>query len=192
MLDMKGKIMSITLAAFMFLAPVIPDTSPPFVSAGLTSDPEPGGDEKEGGPEEMALTAETGEEGAVEEEVDLRFEPDEKEMELLARAVYSEARGEPMEGQVAVAAVILNRLEDGQFPNTVAGVIFQPRAFTAVADGQFWYTPNEKSYQAVEEALKGEDPSDGALYYYNPAKATSRWIFGRPVIKRIGRHLFAG
>ncbi len=199
MLDMKGKVMSITLAAFMFLAPLIPGTSPPLTAVKEASDPG-NGEEKEGqkgvGEVLIAADVETGEEVAEEEEIEIkeekRYEPDSREMELLARAVYSEARGEPMQGQVAVAAVILNRLEDGQFPDSISGVIFQPRAFTAVADGQFWYTPNQRSYEAVEEALKGEDPSDGALYYYNPATATSRWIFGRPVIKRIGRHLFAG
>jgi spore germination cell wall hydrolase CwlJ-like protein len=125
-------------------------------------------------------------------EEDLRLQPDEKEMELLARAVYSEARGEQFQGQVAVAAVIINRVEDSDFPNNVAGVIFQPQAFTAVADGQFWLNPDQTAYRAVEEALKGKDPSCGALYYYNPVTATSYWIFGRPTITRIGRHVFAG
>lgn len=120
-----------------------------------------------------------------------RYEPDEKEMKLLARAVYSEARGESFEGQVAVAAVILNRLESPDFPNTISGVIFQPMAFTAVYDGQFWLEPNEAAYRAVEKALEGEDPSDGAIFYYNPVKATSSWIYTRTVIKRIGAHLFA-
>lgn len=199
MLDKKGKIMSITLAAFLFIAPLIPEASPPFLSMGWAAETEAPPREKEGQKLEAGVLTATDEEAgdteALEKEAEVeeekRYEPDEKEMELLARAVYSEARGEPTEGQVAVAAVILNRLEDGQFPNTISGVIFQPRAFTAVADGQFWYTPNQKSFEAVEQALKGEDPSDGALYYYNPAKATSRWIFSRTVIKRIGRHLFA-
>ncbi len=197
MLDTKGKIMSITLAAFLFIAPLIPEASPPFLSMGWAAETEAPPREKEGQKlEAEVLTATDEEVGDAEvfaEEVkeEKRYEPDKKEMELLARAVYSEARGEPTEGQVAVAAVILNRLEDGQFPHSISGVIFQPRAFTAVADGQFWYTPNQKSFEAVEQALKGEDPSDGALYYYNPAKATSRWIFSRTVIKRIGQHLFA-
>lgn len=125
-------------------------------------------------------------------EEDLRLQPSDQEKELLARAVYSEARGEHFQGQVAVAAVIINRVEDPDFPDDVAGVIFQPQAFTAVADGQFWLNPDQASYRAVEEALKGEDPSFGALYYYNPATATSYWIFGRPTITRIGRHIFAG
>jgi spore germination cell wall hydrolase CwlJ-like protein len=193
MLDMKGKIMAIALSGFMFLAPLIQGedskTLPPVMSAGLSSFQEDSIQEKD----EPETNVHVLEDEVVEiEEVEKRYDPDEKEMELLARAVYSEARGEPEAGQVAVAAVILNRLEDEKFPNTISGVIFQPRAFTAVADGQFWYTPNGKAYEAVEKALVGEDPSDGAIFYYNPATATSRWIFSRPVIKRIGRHLFAG
>jgi spore germination cell wall hydrolase CwlJ-like protein len=191
MLDMKGKIMAITLSGFMFLAPLIGDNSslPPVMSAGLSSSHAEGIIEEK---RETETDVHVLEDEPVEiEEVEKRYEPDEKELELLARAVYSEARGEPEVGQVAVAAVILNRLEDEKFPNTISGVIFQPRAFTAVADGQFWYTPNKKAYEAVEKALVGEDPSDGAIFYYNPATASSRWIYSRPVIKRIGRHLFA-
>ncbi len=193
MLDMKGKIMAIALSGFMFLAPLVQGEDsnllPPVMSAGLSSFQEDSIQEKD----ETETNIHVLEDEPVEiEEVEKRYEPDEKEMELLARAVYSEARGEPEAGQVAVAAVILNRLEDEKFPNTISGVIFQPRAFTAVADGQFWYTPNKKAYEAVEKALVGEDPSDGAVFYYNPATATSRWIFSRPVIKQIGRHLFAG
>lgn len=109
----------------------------------------------------------------------------------LARAVYGEARGESYEGQVAVAAVILNRVESPQFPNTVKGVIFEPLAFTAVADGQIYYTPNSTAIKAVREAINGWDPSGGALYYWNPAKATSKWIWSRPIIKQIGNHVFA-
>ncbi|HHX77959.1 MAG TPA: spore cortex-lytic enzyme, partial [Firmicutes bacterium] len=117
---------------------------------------------------------------------------DAQDVELLARAVYSEARGEPMDGQIAVAAVILNRVEDEEFPDSIPGVIFQPQAFTAITDGQFWYEPDNQAYEAVEKALEGEDPSNGALYYYNPEKSTSAWIYSRPVIKKIGSHLFAG
>lgn len=113
------------------------------------------------------------------------------EMKLLARAVYSEARGEPYEGQVAVAAVIMNRLQSSDFPNTIAGVIFQPRAFTAVDDGQFWLEPNATAYAAVYDALRGWDPTRGALYYFNPDTATSKWIWSRPQIDKIGRHIFA-
>jgi N-acetylmuramoyl-L-alanine amidase len=112
------------------------------------------------------------------------------DLTLLARAVYSEARGEPFEGQVAVAAVILNRLRSTIFPNTISGVIFQPLAFTAVADGQFYLTPNDESYRAARLAINGWDPSGGALYYFNPRTATSAWIWSRPYIKTIGRHRF--
>lgn len=115
----------------------------------------------------------------------------EEERDLLARAVYSEARGEPFQGQVAIAAVILNRVEHENFPDEVDEVIFQPAAFTAVQDGQFWLTPDETAYAAVQEALEGRDPSGGATYYYNPATATSGWIFTREVITAIGKHLFA-
>lgn len=114
-----------------------------------------------------------------------------KEMELLARAVYSEARGEPFKGQVAIAAVILNRVNHPDFPNTISGVIYQPWAFTAVHDGQFWLTPGEEAYAAVKEALAGEDPSGGAVFYYNPATASNRWIYSRPIIATIGKHVFA-
>ena len=115
----------------------------------------------------------------------------EEERDLLARAVYSEARGEPFQGQVAIAAVILNRVEHESFPDEVDEVIFQPAAFTAVQDGQFWLIPDETAYAAVQEALEGRDPSGGATYYYNPATATSRWIYSREVITAIGKHLFA-
>lgn len=114
-----------------------------------------------------------------------------KDMELLARAVYSEARGEPFQGQVAIAAVILNRVEHPDFPDTISGVIYQPWAFTAVHDGQFWLTPNGTAYAAVEAALAGEDPSKGAIFYYNPVTATNRWIRSRPIITTIGKHVFA-
>ena len=112
------------------------------------------------------------------------------DMHLLARAIYSEARGEPFEGQVAVAAVILNRVRSPILPNTISGVIFQPLAFTAVADGQFYLTPNEEAYRAAQLAVNGWDPSGGALYYFNPQTATSAWIWSRPYIKTIGRHRF--
>jgi len=114
-----------------------------------------------------------------------------EEMELLARAVYSEARGEPFQGQVAIAAVILNRVDNEDFPNTIKGVIFQPWAFTAVHDGQFWLTPDESAYAAVEEALAGNDPTEGAIYYYNPVTATNQWIRSREIITTIGKHVFA-
>ncbi|MCH1624770.1 spore cortex-lytic enzyme [Fredinandcohnia quinoae] len=112
------------------------------------------------------------------------------DIKLLANAVYGEARGEPYIGQVAIAAVILNRINSPSFPNTVSGVVFEPLAFTAVADGQIWLTPNEKAEKAVVDALNGWDPTGGATYYFNPATATSKWIWGRPQIKRIGKHIF--
>lgn len=114
----------------------------------------------------------------------------ERDLQLMANAVYGEARGEPYEGQVAVAAVILNRLESPDFPNTISEIIFQPRAFTAVADGQIWLTPNERARQAVLDAMNGWDPSENALYYFNPDTATSSWIWSRPQIKQIGEHIF--
>jgi N-acetylmuramoyl-L-alanine amidase len=112
------------------------------------------------------------------------------DIRLMANAVYGESRGEPYEGQVAVAAVILNRVESPSFPNTISGVIFEPRAFTAVADGQIWMTPDETAKRAVMDAINGWDPSGGAIYYFNPNTATSDWIWSRPQIKRIGEHIF--
>lgn len=112
------------------------------------------------------------------------------DIRLLAQTVYGEARGEPYEGQVAIAAVILNRLNSPLFPNSVAGVIFEPLAFTAVADGQIYMQPNETARKAVLDAINGWDPSEEALYYFNPDTATSPWIWGRPQIKRIGKHIF--
>ena len=113
------------------------------------------------------------------------------DIQLMANAVHGESRGEPYIGQVAVAAVILNRVKSPSFPNTVSGVIFEPGAFTAVADGQIWLTPNETSKKAVLDAINGWDPSGDALYYFNPATATSPWIWSRPQIKKIGKHIFA-
>ncbi|MFD1349213.1 MULTISPECIES: spore cortex-lytic enzyme [Bacillaceae] len=112
------------------------------------------------------------------------------DIQLMANAVYGEARGEPYEGQVAVASVILNRLDSPTFPNTIAGVIFEPRAFTAVADGQIWLTPNETARKAVLDAINGWDPTGNAIYYFNPDTATSAWIWSRPQIKQIGKHIF--
>lgn len=112
------------------------------------------------------------------------------DIQLMANAVYGEARGEPYVGQVAVAAVILNRVESSTFPNNVSGVIFEPRAFTAVADGQIWLTPNETAKQAVLDAVNGWDPTGNAEYYFNPDTATSAWIWSRPQIKKIGKHIF--
>lgn len=115
----------------------------------------------------------------------------EREMNLLARIVFAEARGESYEGQVAVAAVVLNRLESPEFPDTIEGVIEESGAFTAVDDGQYYMTPNSEAYRAVQDALRGEDPSRGALYYFNPETATSKWIWSRKQIVRIGHHIFA-
>jgi N-acetylmuramoyl-L-alanine amidase len=112
------------------------------------------------------------------------------DIQLMANAVYGEARGEPYEGQVAVAAVILNRIDSPSFPNTASGVIFEPGAFTAVADGQIWLTPNERAKEAVLDAINGWDPTSDALYYFNPVTATSDWIWSRPQIKKIGKHIF--
>lgn len=113
--------------------------------------------------------------------------------QLLARCVNGEARGEPYIGQVAVAAVILNRVEHPSFPNTLSGVIYQPGAFTAVSDGQINVPIDENSpvYKACREAMNGADPTGGAIYYYNPAKTTNQWIYSREVIKTIGKHKFA-
>ena len=110
---------------------------------------------------------------------------------LLAKCVHAEARGEPYVGQVAVAAVILNRVESPEFPNTIAGVIYQPWAFTAVNDGQINLEPNDTAYSAAKDALNGWDPSYGCLYYYNPETATSQWIWSRQTVVTIGKHVFA-
>ncbi|MEC3884685.1 spore cortex-lytic enzyme [Halobacillus litoralis] len=112
------------------------------------------------------------------------------DIQLMANAVYGEARGEPYVGQVAVAAVILNRIQSASFPNNASGVIFEPRAFTAVADGQIWLEPNDQAKEAVMDAINGWDPSGQALYYFNPNTATSDWIWTRPQIKQIGKHIF--
>lgn len=114
------------------------------------------------------------------------------DVQLLARAINGEARGEPYEGQVAVGAVILNRVKSPKFPNTIAGVIYEPGAFTAVSDGQINVAISEDStvVKAARDALNGWDPSGGAIYYFNPATATNKWIWSRPLIKTIGKHRF--
>ncbi len=114
----------------------------------------------------------------------------ENDIKLMANAIHGEARGEPYIGQVAVAAVILNRVKSPQFPNTVSGVIFQPGAFTAVSDGQIWLTPDSTSRRAALDAIGGNDPTGGSIYYFNPETATSKWIWGRPQVKTIGKHIF--
>ena len=109
---------------------------------------------------------------------------------LLARLINGESRGEPYEGQVAVGAVVLNRTRDSRFPKTIAGVIYQPGAFTATVDGQINANIEQASINAARDALNGWDPSGGAIYYFNPAKTTSAWIWSRPLIKIIGKHRF--
>lgn len=109
---------------------------------------------------------------------------------LLARVIYGEARGEPYKGQVAIGAVVLNRVKSPSFPNTVAGVIYQRGAFDAVSDGQINLAPDETAVRAARDALNGWDPTNGCLFYYNPATATSRWMLSRPVLLRIGNHAF--
>ncbi|CAM4435082.1 N-acetylmuramoyl-L-alanine amidase [Paenibacillus endophyticus] len=113
------------------------------------------------------------------------------ELDLLARIIYAEARGESYKGQVAVGAVVMNRLGSSSFPNSIKEVIEQPQAFTAVDDGQYKLTPNKLAYQAAQEAVKGYDPTNGALYYFNPETATSDWIWSRKQTTKIGRHIFA-
>ena len=114
------------------------------------------------------------------------------DIQLMARAINGEARGEPYEGQVAVGAVILNRVKSSQFPNTIAGVIYQSGAFTAVADGQINQPIAEDStvYKAARDAMNGWDPTGGCIYYFNPATATNKWIWSRPHVKTIGKHRF--
>jgi N-acetylmuramoyl-L-alanine amidase len=109
---------------------------------------------------------------------------------LLAKVISAEARGEPYAGQVAIGAVILNRVEHPAFPNTIAGVIYQPGAFTCMTDGQINKPVSDSAVRAAKEALGGSDPSGGAIYYFNPATATSKWIWSRPLIKIIGSHRF--
>ncbi|MBR5707957.1 MAG: spore cortex-lytic enzyme [Oscillospiraceae bacterium] len=111
-------------------------------------------------------------------------------VDLLARLISAEARGEPYVGQVAVGAVVLNRMEHPSFPNTMSGVIFQSGAFTCVTDGQWDKPVADSAYSAARDALNGWDPSGGAIYYFNPATATSKWIWSRPLIVTIGKHRF--
>lgn len=110
---------------------------------------------------------------------------------LLARIISAEARGEPYVGQVAVGAVIMNRIRHPSFPNTMSGVVYQNGAFTAIVDGQFDQPIASQAYNAARDAMNGWDPTGGAIYYYNPAKTTNKWIYSRPVITTIGEHVFA-
>ncbi len=114
------------------------------------------------------------------------------DIQLMARAINGEARGEPYEGQVAVGAVILNRVKDSKFPNSISGVIYQPGAFTAVSDGQINQPIKEGTtvYKAAQDAKNGWDPTGGCIYYFNPQTATNKWIWSRPHVKTIGKHRF--
>ena len=137
-----------------------------------------------------SLGSQVGKGTGANKNVQLPAKYSDRDLKLLSNAVYGEARGELYEGQVAVAAVILNRVEHPDFPDTVGGVIFQPGAFTAVDDGQIWLEPNEQATEAVLDAINGWDPSENAIYYFNPITATSEWIWSRPQIKKIGLHIF--
>ncbi len=113
------------------------------------------------------------------------------DLDWLAHIIYSEARGEPLEGQIAVGAVVLNRMRDSRFPNTIREIILAENQFTAVEDGQFFLTPNEAAYKAAQRALAGEDPTGGALYFYNPAKARNlKWFQSLTMLITIGNHVF--
>ena len=112
------------------------------------------------------------------------------DLDLLARLISAEARGEPYAGQVAVGAVVLNRVESPAFPGSISGVIYQRGAFSCIDDGQFWKPVADSAYRAARDAMNGADPSGGALYYFNPATATSKWIWSRPEITTIGNHRF--
>lgn len=112
------------------------------------------------------------------------------DLNLLSRLIYGEARGEPYTGQVAVGAVVLNRVKNSNFPNTISGVIYQKGAFDVVSDGQINLSPNSTAKKAAQDALNGWDPSYGSIYYFNPATATSKWIWSRPHVVTIGRHRF--
>lgn len=117
-------------------------------------------------------------------------ETNSNDLNLLARVIYGEARGEPYTGQVAIGAVVLNRVRNGSFPNTVAGVVYQRGAFDAVSDGQINLTPNSTAKKAAQDALNGWDPTYGAIYYFNPRTATNKWIWSRPMTVTIGNHRF--
>lgn len=114
-----------------------------------------------------------------------------EEMDILAKVIYSESRGEPYKGQVAVGAVVMNRIQSSQFPNYIKDVVFQKGAFTAVSDGQYWLTPNRTAYLAALDAVRGWDPTNNSIYYFNPDTATSAWIWTRPQNLKIGKHIFA-
>ncbi|WP_136605596.1 cell wall hydrolase [Paenibacillus dokdonensis] len=113
------------------------------------------------------------------------------DMEIMAKIIYSEARGESYKGQVAVGAVVMNRIQSDEFPDTIQGVVFQKNAFTAVSDGQYGMKPNRTAYRAAIDAVRGWDPTHNSLYYYNPKTATNKWIWTRARTVNIGRHVFA-
>ena len=115
------------------------------------------------------------------------------DVQLIARAINGEARGEPYTGQVAVGAVIMNRVKDPSFPNTIAGVIYQSQQFSSVTDGEFDVAIDENStvYKAAQDAMNGIDPTNGALYFYNPSKTKSKWLFSLKTVTTIGKHVFA-
>lgn len=120
-----------------------------------------------------------------------KYTLNQSEMDVMARVIYSEARGEPYKGQVAVGAVVMNRIQSSEFPNDIRGVVFQKGAFTAVDDGQYWLTPDRTAYLAALDAVRGWDPTYESLYYFNPKTATSKWIWSRPQVLQIGNHIFA-
>lgn len=117
--------------------------------------------------------------------------PADKNLDLLAHVIHAEARGEPYEGMVAVGAVVLNRVKDSRFPNSIPGVVYQPGAFDCVTDGQINLEPSATAIKAARDAMNGWDPTYGCIYYYNPTTATSKWIWSRPIVTRIGKHNFA-
>ena len=117
--------------------------------------------------------------------------PADKNLDLLAHVIHAEARGEPYEGMVAVGAVVLNRVKDSRFPNSIPGVVYQPGAFDCVRDGQINLEPSASAIKAARDAMNGWDPTYGCIYYYNPVTATSKWIWSRPIVTRIGKHNFA-
>ena len=124
------------------------------------------------------------------EEVQAASSGSNSDIQLLARAINGEARGEPYEGQVAVGAVVLNRVENSSFPNTVAGVIYQSGAFSVVSDGQINLEPDSTARKAAQDALNGWDPAYGSIYYFNPDTAKNAWIWSRPYVRTIGKHRF--
>ena len=126
-----------------------------------------------------------------EAEVEATTTTSTSDIQLLARAINGEARGEPQEGQVAVGAVILNRVKHSGFPNTIAGVVYQSGAFDSVSDGQINLEPTAAARKAASDALNGWDPSGGCIYFFNPATSTSKWIWSRQIVKTIGKHHFA-